>query len=89
MIHKGNLQHILAAVNMFTIPDPDILMELYGTLHVCRPSDEGVKVVDAKSLTNVIRMIPFHRQGGSDREEFFPIEKMGLMGVQMSEDDDT
>ena len=89
MIHKGDLQHILAAVNMFTVPDPDILIESYGTLHVCRPSDEGVEVVDAKSLTDVIGMIPFQRQGGSDREEFFPIEKMGLMSVQMSEDDDT
>ena len=91
MIYKGDLQHVLAAVNMFTLPDPDIVLESYGTLQVCRPSSEGVEVVDAKSLSNVVGMIPFHRhgkRGGLDRKEYFPIEKMSLTSVQTSEDDD-
>lgn len=91
-IHKDNLQHILAAVKMFSLPDPDILIESYQTLYVCK-SSESVEVVDAKSLTDVVGMIPFHRhgeqRGGLDQGEFFLIEKMSLTSIQMSEDDDT
>lgn len=91
-IHKGDLQHILAAVKMFSLPDPDILIESYQTLHVCR-SSQDVEVVDAKSLTDVVGMIPFHKhseqRGGLDQGEFFLIEKMSSTSIQMSEDDDT
>ena len=91
-IHKGNLQHILAAVKMFSLPDPDILIESYQMLYVCK-SSEGVEVVNTKSLTDVVGMIPFHRygeqRGGLNQGKFFLIEKMSLTSIQLSEDDDT
>jgi hypothetical protein len=70
-----------------------ILKESYGTLHVCRfPGEEGLVIVDAKTLTDVIGMVPFHRpvQGGGDpnQGEFFPIEKISLTSTQIIEDDD-
>lgn len=93
IVHNGDLQHTLTAVNLFTLPDPNILSESYGTLDVCR-SSESVEVIDAKSLTDVVGMVPFHRhydgqeRGDLDQREFFPIAKMGLTRIQMLEDDD-
>ena len=94
VVHKADEQHTLAAVQVFTLPDPCLLKESYGTLHVCNfPSDEGVVVVDAKSLTDVVGMVPFSRpmqeRGDIDQREFFPIEKMSLASTQLTEDDDT
>jgi hypothetical protein len=52
-----------------------------------------VVVVDAKSLTDVVGMIPFSRpmqeRGDLNQEEFFPIEKISLTSTQITEDDDT
>ncbi|KAF8487273.1 hypothetical protein DFH94DRAFT_620283, partial [Russula ochroleuca] len=49
----------LAAVQTFTRPDPQLLKESYGTLHVCRfPGEEGLVVVDVKCLTDIVRMVP-------------------------------
>lgn len=93
MVHKANLQHTLAVVQIFALPDPNILKESYGTLHVCQfPGEEGVVVVDAKSVTDVVGMIPFTRpvqEGGElNQREFFPIEKISLASTQIAEDDD-
>ena len=93
MVYKGDIQHTLAAVHIFSLPDPQLLKESYGTLHVCRfPGEEGLVVVDAKSLTDVVGMVPFHRPvpGGGDpnQGEFFPIEKMSLSSTESIEDDD-
>jgi len=91
-VHKGEAQHTLAAVKMFGVPDPSILRESYGTLCVCRVlGKEDIVVVDTKSLTDVVGMIPFRRpdqeQGGSNLEEFFSIEKMNLMTSSQTNDD--
>jgi hypothetical protein len=93
VVCKGDIQHTLAAVQIFTLPDPQLLKESYGTLHVCRfPGEEGLVIVDAKTLTDVVGMVPFHRpvQGGGDpnQGEFFPIEKISLTSTQIIEDDD-
>jgi hypothetical protein len=94
VLHKGDLQHTLAAVQTFALPDPQLLKESYGTLHVCRfPGEEGLVIVDAKSLTDVVGMVPFCRpmQEGGDlnQREYFPIEKISLTSTQITEDDDT
>jgi hypothetical protein len=94
VVQKDDIQHTLAAVQMFTLPDPLLLNESYGTLHVCRfLCEEGVEVVDAKSLTDVVGMVPFSRpaqeRGDLHQGEFFPIEKISLTSTQITEDDDT
>jgi hypothetical protein len=92
VVYKGDLQHTLAAVQTFALPDPDLLKESYGTLRVCRfPGEEGVVVVDAKSLTDVVGMVPFRRhaqeRGDLNQREYFPIEKMSLTSIQITDDD--
>ena len=94
VVHKDDLQHTLAAVQIFALPDSRLLKESYGTLRVCRfPGEEGVVVVDAKSLTDVVGMVPFCRhaqeRGDLSQGEYFPIEKMSLTCTQITDDDDT
>jgi hypothetical protein len=94
VVQKDDIQHTLAAVQIFSLPDPRLLDESYGTLHVCRfPGEEGVVVVDAKSLTDVVGMVPFSRpvqeRDDMNQGEFFPIEKISLTSTQIIEDDDT
>ena len=94
IVHKGDLQHTLAAVQLFGLPDPKILEESYGTLQVCRiPGEEGAVVVDAKGITDVIEMVPFNRpvqeRGDSNQQECFPIKKISLTSTQITEDNET
>lgn len=94
VVHKGDIPHTLAAVHFFSLPDPDLLKESYGTLHVCGfPDKEGVVVVDAKTLTDVVGMVPFRRHTQERRDwnqgEYFPVEKMSLTCTQFTNDDDT
>jgi len=97
MVYKADLQHTLAAVRLFSLPDPHLLRESYGTLRVCKfpgkKGKEGVVVVDAKTLTDVVGMVPFSRpvqeRDDSNQEEFFLIEKMSLTSTQLTEDNDT
>ena len=93
VVQKDDIQHTLAAVQISSLPDPHLLNDSYGTLHVCRfPGEEGVVVVDAKSLTDVVGMVPFNRpvqeRGDSNLREFFPIEKISLTSTQINEDSD-
>ena len=92
ILHKGDLQHTLAAVQCFSLPDPRLLKESYGTLYVCKiPGGEGAVVVDAKSITDVVGMVPFTRpvqeRGNLTQGECFPIEKFSLTSTQITEDD--
>ena len=61
MVYKDDILHTLAAVHFFSLPDPDLLKELYGMLHVCGFLDKkDVVVVDVKTLTDVVGVIFFH-----------------------------
>ena|SRR5271154_4866316 len=90
VVLKGDRQHTLAAVKLFAPPDPDLLRDSFETLWVCRfPGDEGIVVVNATSITDVIGMVPFHRPGEKDdyaAEEFFTVEKITLMHFQTTVD---
>ena len=92
IMHKGDLTHILVAVKLFVPPNPDFLRDSFETLWVCRfPDDEGIVVVNAKCITDVIEMVPFHRpseEGGTAAEEFFAVEKITLMHFQTTVDAD-
>ena len=54
------MQYTLAAVNTFSDPDSYVLEESYGTLRLCKYlSANGIQIVDAKWITDVVRMVPF------------------------------
>ena len=93
LIQKDDIQHTLAAVQIFSLPDSRLLNESYGTLHVCRfPGEGGVVVVDVKTLTDVVGMVPFswpvQERGDSNIKEFFPVENISLTSTQIMEDND-
>ena len=91
VVHKADLRHTLAAVKLFAPPNPDLLRDSFETLWVCKfPGDEGIAVVDAKCITDVIGMIPFHQpgeEGDTTAEEFFAVEKITLMQFQTAIDE--
>jgi len=94
IVQKSDIQHTLAAVKMFTLPDPCLLKELHGMFHVCRfLGDEGVVVVDIKNLTDIIGMVPFSQplqeKGDSNEGKFFLVEKISLTSTQITEDNKT
>lgn len=93
VVQKEDIQHTLAAVKIYSLPDPRLFAESYGTLHICRfLAEQGVVVVDAKSLTDVIGMVPFTQpvdeRGDSNVEEFFLIEKISLTSTQIIDNND-
>jgi hypothetical protein len=87
MVHKADS----GSSPTFSLSDLHLLRESYGTLHVCKSSDEGgVVVIDAKTLTDVVGMVPFSQPLQEKGEgEFFLIEKMSIVtSTQLVEDDD-
>ena len=92
IVHKGDLQHTLATVQIFSLSDPHLLKESYRMLYVCKfLSEKGVIVVDAKSITDIVGMVSFsqHTQerGDLNQREYFPIEKMSLTSIQIIDND--
>jgi hypothetical protein len=76
----------LALVSIYSPPDWDILSESYNTLWACMyQGDEGLKVVDVKSITAFILMPPL--PGGPDGT-FFVLEKPGLDVMHMGGQDE-
>jgi hypothetical protein len=72
--HKA-LRYTLAAVKMYSPPDPQILEETYSTTKVCTHlGDDGVKIVDVKWIHEVVAMIPFTRRGRDS--EYYLLEDM-------------
>ena len=71
---KNDQCFTLAAVNMYSPPDPHILQESYNVLRVCTHlGNSGVVVIDAKSIVDVIVMAPYRRRKAN---EYWVIEKM-------------
>lgn len=91
IVYKGDLQFTLAVVQIFGLSDSHLLKESYGTLHVCKfLGEEGVIVIDAKSITDVVEMVPFsqhtQKKGDLNQREYFLIEKMSLTSTQIIDD---
>ena len=89
-MHKGDLQHTLAAVKLFVPPDPNLLRDLFETLWVCRfPGDEGIVIINAICITDIVGMVSFYQsgeEGDSVAEKFFALEKITLMHFQTTVD---
>lgn len=88
----------LALVSCFGRPNMELLEASYKTLYVCKyQGDDGLEVVDAKTIQSVVAMVPFHELGSPHSGEgqllqgykYFLVEKFGLEMAYMggSEDD--
>ncbi|PPQ82247.1 hypothetical protein CVT26_008926 [Gymnopilus dilepis] len=68
----------LALVLFFSQPDPSLLAESSGTFYAVTrlPSETGLRVIHAKSITSVIAAIPCPGQGAIQR--YFIWEAMGM-----------
>ena len=88
---KRSIRYTLAAVSLFSAPDPEILEISLKTLMVCRAGNE-VMVVDAKWIKEVIAMVPFRRTGMAwdslvSVDEYFMVERTFSNAVDNSDDD--
>jgi hypothetical protein len=65
---------------MYSCPDRDLLELSFHAVSSCKPIEDDIRVVDAKSITDVIGMVP-HRPNlpsGVTEDRFFLVEKPGL-----------
>lgn len=53
----GDSQYPLAMVNLFSVPDGDILLASSGTVYLCNPL-QGLVVVSISSIRSVVAMFP-------------------------------
>jgi hypothetical protein len=87
--------HAVALVCMYSEPDVEILQRSHQVLQVCehQTQDVGLIVVDAKTIIEVVGMIPFKRhisRANATNPEFFVLEKMSfayILGEEESGDD--
>jgi hypothetical protein len=89
-VENKDLWYTLAAVKMYSPPDPQILEDTYSTTKVCRLlGDDGVKIVDVKWIREVVAMIPFTCSGRhSDSSEYYLLEDMHVGGNDPCSDTD-
>jgi hypothetical protein len=66
----------LACVSCYSQPHADLLQVSRNTLWSCT-HQEAVKVVDVKSITAVVAMVP-HEPFAVGEQHFFLVEKPGL-----------
>ena len=57
VVQKDDLQHTLAAVQIFSLPDPRLLNESYGTLHVCRFPGSEFSVLRMRFLYRIPELV--------------------------------
>lgn len=70
---KAGTSGNFALVSMYSPPDEDLYRRSSKTLWVCSYyGDVTFTVVDVKSITQVVAMVPF------DEGRFFAVEKLGL-----------
>lgn len=67
----------LACVSCYSQPHQDLLKKSHGTLLSCTRQGT-VKVIDVKSISAVVAMVPHQPFPGLGEEHFFLVEKPGL-----------
>lgn len=70
-------------VAFFGESDAELLRLSHGAIRKCAHSRESLSVVDVKEIVTVVAMVPYSGEIGS----YFLVEKMGLGGIQLAEDD--
>jgi hypothetical protein len=77
---------------MFADADPHVLEESYGTLHLCTYlGANGIQIIDAKWITDVIGMVPFKYTPGEtnylEGKPYFSVEKMSTVLIRKGNTD--
>lgn len=83
----------VALISVYSLPDAQLLDFSHGTVWSCtHEGDDGLQIVDVKTITAVVAMIP-HRPtlpSGITEDRFFMVEKAGLdvtlTGVEVEDD---
>ncbi|KAL0573146.1 hypothetical protein V5O48_008812 [Marasmius crinis-equi] len=93
IVDKENARYTMAAVRMYSPPDPDLLEYSFGTLSVCTfLGNEDIQIIDAKWIQEVVGMVPFHRNPDEDdTDEFFVVRRLRSFNtdiVNNSEEDE-
>jgi hypothetical protein len=71
----------VAVVSLYSIPDPELLKLSSGMVASCiYHGDDEIFVVDVKSITDVVAMVPHRPQSppGVVEDRYFMVEKSGL-----------
>jgi hypothetical protein len=96
----GDVVHSLALVSMFSPPDEELLEESHRAAYICHYATGGeaaLKVVDVKSITSVVSMVPDYQvtlQGDIIIPENqyslvdAPLLKLASLWGTLSDDDD-
>lgn len=69
---------------MFSEADPHVFKESYGTVLLCTyHGTNGIQIIDAKWITDVVGMVPFEYTQGQtnylDGTQYFAVEKMSAV----------
>jgi len=86
-VQDQNLRHTLAAVQMYSTPDPQIREDTYNTVNVCTHLGQGgIRIIDAKWICEVIAMIPFMSNSDACEDgnvsRYYLLEDMSLGRVE-------
>ena len=76
--HSGE-ERAYALVSVWTLPDVDMLRESFNTVYSCVYMDQNyLQVIDVKTITSVVAMVPMMPREGDRSSHFFLLEKPGL-----------
>ncbi|KAL0567757.1 hypothetical protein V5O48_014238 [Marasmius crinis-equi] len=93
IVDKNASRYTMAAIRMFSAPDPGLLEDSFNTLSVCTfLGNDDIQIIDAKWIEEVVGMVPFHRNPGKDdTDEFFVVQRLRSLNkdvVNNSEEDE-
>ena len=87
----GSKEKTLALLSIYSPPNQALLDASFNTLWSCtHQGDAGLKVVDVKTISSVVAMIPHSAQNfpGDTTGHFFVVEKPGLDVAHMGGNDE-
>lgn len=76
--HSGE-ERAYALVLLWTLPDLNMLRELFDTVYLCVYTDQSyLHAIDVKMITSVVAMVPMMLCNGDQSSQFFLLEKPRL-----------
>ncbi|KAH8989748.1 hypothetical protein EDB92DRAFT_1799512 [Lactarius akahatsu] len=76
-----------ALISVWSEPDPQLLRESSQAVYVCvYHGQDNLRVIEAKSITAVVAMVPMQPANGDRSDLFFLIDKPGLDSTMTSAD---
>ena len=81
-------KHAYALISMWSLPDLDLLKESSQALYVCSYlGQETLKVIEAKTITSVVAMVPMTPRQGNRSPLFFLLKQPGLDTIGLGDVD--